>query len=167
LYNPLWASKPAFWNLPAPCSSTHALDPWPHWQGWRDRHSPTCSTRSTAPLCSRCSPRVKGTRASCSPSGGWYPSDEYIHISRSLRGNDQNTMRFWTGSGTRENRSSTCGKSCCVRDPGAGTLTLLLTSTMTLGTSSAAQWLGICLPVQGMWVQALVQELGPHTLWGN
>ena len=98
---------------------------------------------------------------------GWYPSDEYIHISRSLRGNDQNTMRFWTGSGTRENRSSTCGKGCCVRDPGAGTLTLLLTSTMTLGTSSAAQWLGICLPMQGMWVQALVQELGPHTLWGN
>ena len=26
------------------------------------------------------------------------------------------------------------------------------------GTSLVAQWLGICLPVQGTWVRALVQE---------
>ena len=29
------------------------------------------------------------------------------------------------------------------------------------GTSLVAQWLRICLPVQGMWVQSLVRELDP------
>ena len=30
------------------------------------------------------------------------------------------------------------------------------------GTSLAVQWLKIHLPVQGMWVQSLVRELGSH-----
>ena len=33
---------------------------------------------------------------------------------------------------------------------------------MSWGTSLAVQWLRICLPVQGMWVQSLVGELRSH-----
>ena len=38
---------------------------------------------------------------------------------------------------------------------------------MSLRTSRAAQWLRICLPMQGMWDRSLVRELRPHRLWGN
>ena len=34
-------------------------------------------------------------------------------------------------------------------------------------TSLVAQWLRICLPVQGMQVQYLVGELRSYVLWGN
>ena len=34
-------------------------------------------------------------------------------------------------------------------------------------TSLVAQWLRICLPMQGMQVQYLVGELRSHVLWGN
>ena len=27
-----------------------------------------------------------------------------------------------------------------------------------MGTSLVVQWLGVCLPMQGMWVRSLVQE---------
>ena len=34
-------------------------------------------------------------------------------------------------------------------------------------TSLVAQWLRICLPMQGMQVQYLVRELRSHVLWGS
>ena len=36
-----------------------------------------------------------------------------------------------------------------------------------LGTSLVAQWLGICLPMQGTWVRSLVGEPRAHRLQGN
>ena len=35
------------------------------------------------------------------------------------------------------------------------------------GTFLVARWLRICLPVQGMWIWVLVEELRSHMLWGN
>ena len=35
-------------------------------------------------------------------------------------------------------------------------------TSMHLETSLVVQWLRICLPVQGMWVQSLVGELRSH-----
>ena len=35
------------------------------------------------------------------------------------------------------------------------------------GTSPVVQWLRICLPMQGMWVQSLISELRSHIHWGN
>ena len=35
------------------------------------------------------------------------------------------------------------------------------------GTSLVAQWLRICLPMQGTWIQSHVRELRSHMLWGN
>ena len=35
------------------------------------------------------------------------------------------------------------------------------------GTSLVVQWLRICIPMKGMWVQALVGELKSHMLQGN
>ena len=35
------------------------------------------------------------------------------------------------------------------------------------GTSLVIQWLRVCLPLQGMWVQSLVRELGFHMPWSN
>ena len=34
------------------------------------------------------------------------------------------------------------------------------------GTSLAVQWLGLCLPVQGVWVRFLVRGLRPHMPYG-
>ena len=36
-----------------------------------------------------------------------------------------------------------------------------------LGTSLVTQWLRVCLPMQGLRVQSLIGELGPHVLNGN
>ena len=36
-----------------------------------------------------------------------------------------------------------------------------------LGTSLVVQWLRICLPKQGTWVQSLVRELRSHMPWGS
>ena len=33
-------------------------------------------------------------------------------------------------------------------------------------TSPVVQWLRICLPTEGMWVQSLVWELRSHMPWG-
>ena len=35
------------------------------------------------------------------------------------------------------------------------------------GTSLVIQWLGICLPAQGTWVQSLVRKLRSHMPRGN
>ena len=36
------------------------------------------------------------------------------------------------------------------------------------GTSLVAQWLRICLPMQGTWVRSLIPSPGrPHMLWSN
>ena len=35
------------------------------------------------------------------------------------------------------------------------------------GTTLVVQWLRICLPMQGTWVQSLVRELRSHMPWGN
>ena len=35
------------------------------------------------------------------------------------------------------------------------------------GTPLVAQWLRVCLTVQGMWVQSLVRGLGFHMLWNS
>ena len=37
----------------------------------------------------------------------------------------------------------------------------------TEGISLGVQWLGVSLPVQGMWVQSLVEEVPSHMLQGN
>ena len=42
-----------------------------------------------------------------------------------------------------------------------------LIEELTLGTSLVVQWLGICLLVQGMWVQSPVPELRSHVPWGT
>ena len=34
-----------------------------------------------------------------------------------------------------------------------------------MGLSPAVQWLRLCLPMQGMWIQFLAGELRPHVLW--
>ena len=36
-----------------------------------------------------------------------------------------------------------------------------------LGVFLVVQWLRICLPMQGMWVQSLVRELRFHMIWGS
>ena len=33
------------------------------------------------------------------------------------------------------------------------------------GASLLVQWLGICPPMQGMWVRSLITELRSHMLW--
>ena len=38
---------------------------------------------------------------------------------------------------------------------------------VTLGTLLMVQWLSICLPMQGMWVQCLALELRSYLVSGN
>ena len=38
---------------------------------------------------------------------------------------------------------------------------------LTGQTSLAVQWIRLCLPVQGLWVRALVRKLGSHRQWSQ
>ena len=46
-------------------------------------------------------------------------------------------------------------------------LDIMLSEISQTGTSLVVQWLGIHLPMEGMWVQSLVGDLRYHMPWGN
>lgn len=71
------------------------------------KNSPICKTFETDPLSNNFIPWWNGNFCLSLFSFGEFEKLEYIQISRSFRGNDQYTIRLWTGSGIRSKRSST------------------------------------------------------------
>lgn len=77
---------------------------WADCKAFRFRNGaslPTWRTESTQPDSKSLSPRWKGKFWYSTELIDGLDSDEYMQISRSLRGNDQKMTRRWTGSGMR------------------------------------------------------------------